>query len=697
VTVPQAFDLALQHHQAGRLAEAEALYREILTLQPNHADALHFIGIIFHQTGRHDLAIGLIGRSIGLNPNNPAAHGNLGEACRATGRLDEAMAAYHRAIALHPAYPEAHNNLGNVLRDQGRMDEALEAYRRAIELKPDDSQFHNNLGNALREMGRHEEAVRAYRRALEIRPDDANAHNNLGDLFKCAGQLDDAVAAYREALRVKPDNLETRLNLGDALKERGAFDRAVEVYRAAIRIRPDFAEAHNRLGNTLAKCGRFEDAEASYRRAIAIRPDFTDAHLNLGKVLKEQGRIEEALGACRRALELEPERPEAHSNLGNVLLELGQLDEAVAACRRGLELAPDNAEVQNSLACALLNLGQTDAALGASRRAYELAPSRGAVKFNHAFLLLLCGDLEHGWPLYEARREVFRLGQRDFSQPIWDGGTVQGRRVLIHPEQGLGDSIQFIRYAELLAARGAEVIVECQDSLVELFRSARGVSAVVAAGAPLPPFDLHVPMLSLPLAFQTKLESIPRQVPYLFADPARRETWRARLGGGQARWRVGIAWASNPNNFLLRKRHVPFEKLHPLLRVEDVEFVSLQVGPSAEQIQRFAGTASIVDHTAHIRDFADTAALMAELDLIISVDTAVPHLAGALARPVWTLLPFAPDWRWGREGGETPWYPTMQLFRQPAMGDWDSVIERVTDELSRAVTAGSVGSPPPPC
>ncbi|MDR3402693.1 MAG: tetratricopeptide repeat protein [Chthoniobacter sp.] len=615
VTVQQAFDLALRHHQAERLTDAEALYRQILAVEPGRAEALHFLGVIAHQAGRHALAIDWIQKAIASNPNNSAAHSNLGEAYRATGRLDEAIAAYRRALELQPDYPETENNLGNALRERGDLDESIAAYRRAIRLRHTYPSAHHNLGMALAGCGEFDEAIAAYRRALELLPSFAEAWDDLGHALVKQGRQEEAIAALRRALQFRPDRAESSYDLGNVLMDRGRLDEAATAYRHALEIQPGFAEAHH----------------------------------NLGAILNKQGHLDAAIAAYRRSLEIKPGNTEAHHNLGNALAEIGRFDEAAAALDRALDLDANHA----------------------------------GAKFSHSLLQLLRGDYQRGWPWYEARLDIFQSARRNFPQPMWDGGNIDGRRILLHAEQGFGDSIQCIRYARLIADRGGEVIVECPRSLLELFRSARGIHQWVAAGDPLPAFDVHVPMLSQPLLFQTSRESIPGETPYLASDPVRRAAWEKRLGDDRARLRVGLAWAGSPQNISNRRRNIPFEKLLPLGHVEGVEFHSLQVGHETGPTPQFPAATALIDHTVHLADFADTAAFMAGLDLIISVDTAVAHLAGALGRPVWTLLPFVPDWRWGLEGEDTPWYPTMRLFRQPARGDWETVIERVIHELEQ--------------
>ena len=652
MNIQQTLDLALQHHQAGRLADAEALYRRILAEQPRHADTLHLFGLLAHQAGQHDAAADLIGQATTVAPENSVFRSNLATVLFAGGRLDEAVAAYRRTIELEPDYAGAHNSLGHALALQGQLDEAVAACSRAIELQPDYAMAHNNLGNALVEKVHLDEAIAAYRRAIHCQPDYAEAHHNLGMALKDKGQLDEAIAACRRSLQLKPEFTDACQTLGDALMDRRQAGEAVAMYRRAIQIH-DSPEAQNNLGLALCEHGQFEESIAAYRRALELRPDYAQAFCNLSHTFGKLGRSDEAIAACHRAIELQPDYAMAYNNLGNLLMHDGRLDEALAACQRALELYPGFA----------------------------------MAKWNSSLLHLLRGDFERGWPFYEARWDTagFTSPKRNFSQPMWDGTPLCGQRVLIHAEQGFGDSIQFIRYAPLVAARGGRVVVECPQPLVALFGTVRGVSEVVPEGAPLPPFDLHVPMLSLPLVCKTTLETVPRETPYLAPFPSRDLSGLPRLGDDRARLKVGLAWAGNPGHFRDRLRSIGLRELLPLLGVEGVDFVSLQKDRGTEEIRQLAGAPEIIDPTAQIRDFADTAALLTQLDLVIAVDTAVAHLAGALGQRVWVLLPFAPDWRWmiGRE--DSPWYPTMRLFRQERIMDWAPVVARVRHELQGLV------------
>ena len=400
MTIPEALQIALQNHQAGRLAEAEALYRQILAVQPNHADALHFLGVIANQAGRHDLAVEWIRQAIVLKPNNPAAHSNLGEAFRTMGRLDEATVAYRRALQLKPDFAEAHNNLGAALAGLGRLEEAVAAYRRAVAVKPDYPEAYKNLGVALAGQGQFNEAVAAYRETLELKADYPETHYHLGDALWGRGQVEEAVAAYRQAIELKPDHAEAHNNLGAALAGQRRLDEAMAACLRARQLKPDLPEAHDNLGNALRERGRLDDAVAAYRQALQLKPHFPEAHNNLGNALRERGQVDEAIAAYRRALQLKPRFPEAHTNLGNALRERGQIDQAVAAHREAIEIKPSYAEAHNNLGLALWDGSRFDEAIGAYRDALELQPDFPEAHNNLGNALKSLGELDEGIAAY---------------------------------------------------------------------------------------------------------------------------------------------------------------------------------------------------------------------------------------------------------------------------------------------------------
>ena len=393
-TISEAFSIAIQHHQAGRLQAAEQIYRQILAVDPNHADALHLLGVIASQVGRHELAVEYIGRAVRLQGNAAFFHNNLGEAYRALHRIPEAVACYRRALELTPGAAEIHNNLGNALKDQGKPDEAVACYRRALELKPDFAEAHNNLGNTLKNQGKLDEAVASYRRALELKPGYAEAHNNLGNTLKNQGKIDEAVACYRRALELKPGYAEAHNNLGVAFREQEKLDEAAACYRRALELNPGYAEAHNNLGVAFKEQGKLDEAVACYRRALELKPDFADACVSLGVAFNEQGKLDETVACYRRALELKPEFAELHNNLGIALKAQKKLDEAAACYRRALELKPDFAEAHVNLGIAFEDQGKVHEAVACYRRALELNPDLATAHGNLGSALEETGDLQ---------------------------------------------------------------------------------------------------------------------------------------------------------------------------------------------------------------------------------------------------------------------------------------------------------------
>ncbi len=564
-------------------------------------------------------------------------------------------------MTLKPDFVEAHNNLGNASKARGDLDEAVASYRRALALRPDSAPAHNNLGVALSEQGRLDEAVASHRRALELEPGYAEAHNNLGNAFQGQERLDEATACYRRALELRPDYAPAHNNLGNASKARGDLDEAVASYRRALALRPAFVEGHNNLGVALLERGDLDEAVASCRHAVRLRPDYAAAHNNLGNIFQERGDLDEAVASHRRALELDPGCAEAHNNLGSALLKQGRLEEAMASYRHARDLRPEYAEAH-------MNLGMA---------------------------LLLAGDFEGGWAGYEWRLRTKDYARDPSRQPRWDGSPLRGRTILVHAEQGLGDTIQFVRYAPMVRERGGVVVLECQPPLMRLLADAPGIDRLLAQGGPPPEFAVQSPLLSLPGILGTTLDTIPAPVPYLRADAARMRLWRRELGDSPES-RVGIVWRGNPGHRSDRRRSIPLSCLAPLAGLPGVRLVSLQKGPGAEQLDAQGWGRSVLDLGGRLEDFVDTAAVLMNLDLLIACDTAVAHLAGALGVPAWVALPSDPDWRWLLGRDDSPWYPSLRLFRQDRPGDWEAVFDRIARELPRQVARpGGDGSAGP--
>ena len=555
----------------------------------------------------------------------------------------------------------------------------------ALRLAPGSIETWANLGLALMALDRHQEAVAVFDRALAIRPDFAEVQCSRGVALGKLGQHAQALAAFDRALAIKPDYPEAFYNRGVMLGQLERHEHAVASYDRALALDPSHAKALNNRGNALGQLGRNAEAVASFARALAIRPEFTEALINRGLTLADMGRHADALADFDRALTFDPGEAEALFNRGNALVSLDRPEEAVGSFDQAIAIRPRWADAISNRGMALVNLNRQVEAIASFVRATAIEPDHAEANCNESLAWLRLGEFRQGWAKYESRWAARELAsrRRAFAQPLWLGGEeIKDRRILLHAEQGLGDTIQFVRYAPLVAALGAQVILEVQPPLEALLSDIGGISRIVGQGKPLPDFDLHCPLLSLPLAFRTELDTVPAGVPYLAAPPSYLAKWRDRLGQ-PASPRVGIAWAGSPTNRNDRNRSIALDRFLSLLPAAGVEFVSLQKDMGATECELLGTSAQIIHVGDDLDDFADTAAVISLLDLVISVDTSVAHLAGAMARPLWLLLPFAPDFRWMLDREDSPWYPSARLFRQAGIGDWDDVLARLRRELLR--------------
>lgn len=717
---------AAAHHQRGQLREAEDLYGQVLDAAPDNFDALHLYGVLMHQRGRSVEALTLIGQALAANARAPAAHSNYGLVLAVLERYDEALASYERAIALKPDYAEAFNNRGNALRALQRSNEALKSYERALGLRPDYAEALNNRGNALLELARPEEALASYEQSLARRPDYADALVNRGKclialkrndealasfdkalalapnhaaalkerghLLRDRKQLVEALSSYDRALAVTPNDAETHANRGLVLRDLKRFNEAFGAYDRALALKPDYVEAVVARGNVFYEMRCYAEALKEYERALAMRPDFAYGFNNRGNALHALGRHDEALICFERALALDPGYTEAHNNRGNALLELNRPAEALADYDSAVALKPFAFALVNR-GSALRYLDRPEEALASFDQAIALEPEMAEAHWNKALLCLSLGDFARGWAGYEWRwRGGTELTPRDFAQPQWRGEDLRGKTVLLHAEQGFGDSIQFLRYLPMVAGRGATIVLELPDSLMPLLGDLATGVTLLTRGTALPPFDVHCPLMSLAGAFGTTVETVPAAMPYLHAPADRLDKWRTRLPR-MGRPRVGLVWSGKPSHKNDHNRSIALTRLAPLLVLPGVDFVSLQREVRDADLPAFGQFPALLRLDQHLNDFADTAAAIAQCDLVIAVDTAVAHLAGALGRPVWILLSHIQDFRWMLAREDSPWYPSARLFRQPRIGDWDSVIDRLGKELAAFAASGPSATP----
>jgi Tfp pilus assembly protein PilF len=471
------------------------------------------------------------------------------------------------------------------------------------------------------------------------------------------------------------------LNTGMAHHRAGRLREAESIYRQVLAAQPGNADALQLLGSLAADVGKLDAAIELIVKAIAVNPGVAQYHANLGAIYARCNRFDEAISALGRAIELDPDMVIAYFNLGGVLGAKFEFARAIPVLQKAVSLDPNWPELQNRLGVTLRNDGQYQAARAIFRKLAESHPDFAEGRWNLGLTLLVMGDLENGWKEYEWGKRTPNVSiPRGFPQPQWMGEDISGKTILIHAELGFGDTLNFVRYAPLVAARAAKVIVECQPELARLLRGIADISQIVVQGHPLPPFDVHCPMTSLPLSYGTTLQTIPANVPYLSAAADRITAWRQRVGD-VGRKCVGLVWAGRSDHKNDRQRSIRLQQFSPLAEVKSARFFSLQKSPAAQQMSAPPPGIDLLDYSAELTDFAETAALVANLDLVISVDTSTAHLAGAMGKPVWVLVPFVPDYRWMLNRPDTPWYPTMRLYRQPKQGDWDSVLANVTRDL----------------
>ncbi len=683
-----------QSPQPQNLTEAALGYQRMLEQNPCQPGALVGISLVALASGQVDAAVQMAKAAVQAAPEMGNGWIALGQALKAGGRSNQAEEAYAQAIRLDGMNALARMGLGELKLATGRAEQAIEEFELALKRQPMLVGAHMGLGNALAIMGRNEEALDRYERAIALRPRLPEGEFSVGFVLARLGRHKEAERRYRRALVLRPDFAAAWMNLGSLLRDQGREAYAEAALLRAVELRPDLIAGWVNLALLERECRRPAEAEAYLRKAFALNPEQVETLIAWCQFRAAEKDLPGAWGWLRWALSRDPDRAEAVNMHGILLHAEGRFFESLAVFERAESLG--NLPAASNRGNALLDLGRMDEALRAHALAVERDPTHPGAKYNLALTQLRLGEWQRGWPAYEARwhfREVHR-GPRIFAQPRWSGEPLQGRRVLLHAEQGLGDTIQFCRFATLAAARGGVAVLQVQPAVERLMQSLPAVHSgqvqVALLGADKPKFDLECPLLSLPALFQTTIETVPWPGPYLGADrklaSARLlETPFARAHHKPAirPLRVGLAWAGNPGYKADRQRSMRLETLIPLLRTPGINWISLQKGPGAEQLGALAGDVFVWNGASLDRDLADTAALIATLDLVISTDTCIAHLAGAMGKPVWILLPHLSDWRWMQNIETTPWYPSARLLRQPESGDWNAVVERAIQELTQ--------------
>ena len=620
--------------------------------QGQYVEDLLNYAVSHHQRGRFIEADLLYMKARKVEPNNHVALQLSGVLAAQTGENVLSLNLLSRAISLKPDYVDALSNRGNVLQQLGRSAEALQDYDKAISLKPDYVDALYNRGISHKELGRLEDAIADYDKAISLKPDHVGALNNRGNALQGLGRFDEALQDFDKAIALKPHHIEALNSRGLALHKLKRFDEALEDYNKAISLKPDFLEAFINRGTVLQELRRFDEALNDYDKAISLKPSHIIVYINRGVIYKELRRFDDAIADYNKAISLKPDYVDALSNRGNALQEIGRFEEASKDFDRAIALKPDHASAH----------------------------------WNKSLQLLRQGKFTSGWKLYEWRwkRKELTSPRREFSQPLWLGKEdLNGKTILLHWEQGFGDTIQFSRYAKEIAKFGCKTILEVQKPLFELMKSIEGVDELIASGTDLPQFDFYCPLMSLPLAMGTTLETIPSGKPYLKSADDKLSRWSERLGP-KSKPRVGLVWCGNANHTNDHNRSIALEQMLGAAP-EGYELISLQKEVRKTDLTTLEQSKQLRHFGADLNDFTDTAALCELMDVIISVDTSVAHLAGALGKSANLLLPYNSDFRWLVDRSDSPWYPSMKLFKQGPDMLWKPVLEKIKADLDRRI------------
>lgn len=673
--------------QRGDIEAAAVAFRKALVLDPEYFNALQMLGILEAQRGRLDAAEPLLARARALRPDDPSVYNNHANVLCALRRYDEARAGFERAIALNPAYSDAHSNLGKALYDQGRALEALASFDRALALRPETIEVIFQRGLVLVKLNRAAEAMTAFDRVLALRPGHADAHFNRGSLLRNLGRLDEALVGFERAIAAHPDSAEAHCNRANILHMMSQCADALTAVNRALAIRADFALAHSLRAGILADLNQLTEALTSVESAIALQPDMAEAHNNRGVVLRRLDRPAEALSGFDRALALRPDYAAAHANRGIALLDLERIDEALASLDRALAIDPRRADSWNIRGNILQALNRHTEAQAHYVRSRELRPGYGEAEWNESVCRLLQGDFEQGWPLYESRwRNGQRLGEVKHGAPLWDGRFVEGR-LLVWGEQGIGDQIHHLGMADTLEGHASEVVIAVATRLLPLVaRSFPGMKVADLRQAPHLRCVAQTPAGSLGRYLRKSWAEFPVQrTAYLKADPERVAAC-AHMVAGEGRLVCGLSWHSAAPK-VGPSKSMTLRALAPLLGIKDVHFVDLQYGETAAEReaakQELGANIQHVDAVHNREDLDGLAALIAACDVVVTISNTTAHLAGALGKPTLLMLPsgIARHWYWHEAREDSPWYPSLRLFRQQQPGQWDDVIAGVASAV----------------
>ncbi len=621
--------------------------------------------------------------------HNPKALYERGNAFHEQMHLKEAIWCYQNAIKIKPDYVEAYYDLGAAFHQQKNFDKAIACYKQVITLKPEYSIAHYNIGILFHIQQKYNDAIDYYKKTISLNPNMFEVWYNLGNAYIDQGNMKDAISCYKKALHINPSYADAYYNLATTYRETGEFAKAADCFKQAIQLKPDFAQGHCNLGDMLMLTGNTESAITHFKSAIRLKPDFLQAYNNLGNALKNIGKIDQAIENYNQVIRLKPDLAEGYYNLGSAYRFTENLDMAEIFLKKALQLKPNYAEAYNNLGLTYKSQGNLNRAINCLTLAVKNKPDLADAHWNLSATLLLNGNFTSGWKEFEWRlvqQKWKSIYPYRYHSPRWDGSNALDKTIFVHDEQGLGDTIQFVRYMPLVKQKCKTVILETRKSLTDLLTDFPGIDEIVersSDGNPRCKYDLYTPLLSLPWLFKTTQHTIPSHIPYLQAPLKKIDKFKPYFS--TKTFNVGIVWAGRPLHLNDHNRSCTLKHFEGIAQIHGVNLYGLQKGNASRDDQHIQHDILVSNIGNEFDGFSDTAGAIEHLDLVISVDTSVAHLAGAMGKPVWVLLPYIPDWRWMMKRKDSPWYPTMRLFRQENPGDWKGVFRCVAQELKTMI------------
>lgn len=676
---------ALKYHKSGQLPEAEIIYKQIIEEDPENTSALNLFGILLFQHKRYDEAISYVEKAVEIKPL-PYFYINLGNINVGKGDIDKAMDFYEKAIDLNEEEEDADPwfGLGVCYKNKKELDKAIECYEKAISINPSFYSAHVNIGNIFKQKNDLDKAIEYYKKAILFKQNDPDIYNSLGLVYLDRYEIEEAIYCFEKAIKIKPNFEKAYINLGNIYKTKGDIKQSIKYLNLAMETNPDNYEAYVSLGNLMIYINKTKEAINCFQEALQLRPNDPAILLNVGNALRESGDVEGSLTYYQQAMELMPEQAEVYLNLGNAYSDLFDFEKASEYFNKALELKPDFVEAYLNLGSMLKEKNEIEGALDCFKKAYDIKPGYAETHLNLATSYLLMKDFTNGFKHYEWRDKVKDIRHPKFPEskkPKWDGSSLENKTILVYHEQGLGDTLQFVRYLQQLVSMGGKVLFKSPSGMEELLKNNDLNVEIIDSYVSDDQIecDCYACLLSLPYLLNSTYEDIPLADGYLKADAEKVKAYKEKYFDND-QFKVGIKWQGNPQG--IKNRKISLQLLLKLAEISNVKLYSLQKGPGIEELKKVPNSIEIVDLGSTFKDFSDTAAAIKNLDLLICNDTSLTHLAGALGKQTWTLLPFSPEWRWFLESETTPWYNSVKLFRQKEMNNWEEVVQELYDSLN---------------